>query len=104
MGMHPDCGHGIPMATSMAQLRMQVMKPRDHMSRDSAVQTASTSAGAAVVPLECIFAFRPHQSSMPPRQRLKLSGCITHTSITTGRPGKNAGKRHVCAGAEFQSQ
>ena len=25
MGMHADCGHGIIMATSMAQLHMQVM-------------------------------------------------------------------------------
>ena len=25
MGMHADCGHGLIMATSMAQLRMQVM-------------------------------------------------------------------------------
>ena len=25
MGMHADCGHGIIMATSMAQLHMQAM-------------------------------------------------------------------------------
>ena len=25
MGMHADCGHGISMATSMAQLHMQAM-------------------------------------------------------------------------------
>ena len=28
MGMHADCGHGIIMATSMAQLHMQAMTKR----------------------------------------------------------------------------
>ena len=30
MGMHADCGHGIIMATSMAQLHMQAMTLHFH--------------------------------------------------------------------------
>ena len=56
-------------------------------------KTAVTSAGVAVFdPLECIFAFRSPLPAMPPPQRLKLSGCVTRTFTTTGRPGKNANK------------
>ena len=47
MGMHADCGHGISMATSMAQLHMQAMTQKGP-GRPSG---RATEHGGVVLPL-----------------------------------------------------
>ena len=59
MGMHADCGHGMIMATSMAQLHMQVMKsvmslPRRRWRRQSTSMCAVPPRGLMMSSLDML--------------------------------------------------